>query len=75
MPLRATDFESAAYAIPPLRVGGQCTAADPRIDVRGNRMARHAVFAETDARLARPQNRRPEGSPDRGGPSLDDGPR
>jgi hypothetical protein len=30
--LRATDFESAAYAIPPLRVGGQCTAADARHD-------------------------------------------
>src|SRR6186997_1437771 len=33
------------------------------------------VSAETDARLAQPQNRRPEGPPDRGGPSLDDGPR
>ena len=40
MPLRATDFESAAYAIPPLRVGGQCTAADAPCR-RGSGTGRH----------------------------------
>ena len=28
MPLRAADFESAAYAIPPLRAGPKCTDLD-----------------------------------------------
>ena len=39
----------------------------------GTRPEHRGVSAETDARLAQPQNRRPEGPPDRGGPSLDDG--
>ena len=39
MPLRATDFESVAYAIPPLRGGRQCTATVRRRR-RGNRTAR-----------------------------------
>ena len=79
MPLRAADFESAAYAIPPLRAAHQCTAVASRSRTargpgnRRNRNGARGVSDGTDARLARPQNRRPEGPPDRGGPSLDDG--
>ena len=40
---------------------------------RRNRNGAPGVSDGTDARLARPQNRRPEGPPDRGGPSLDHG--
>ena len=78
MPLRAADFESAAYAIPPLRAERQCRrvvrASGRQGPIgRGTASAIARVSAGTDARLAQPQNRRPEGPPDRGGPSLDDG--
>ena len=56
------------------------SAADrtPRIAPAGRMSARNrardeASPREADARLAAPHNRRPEGPPDRGGPSLDDG--
>ena len=63
MPLQAADFESAAYAIPPLRDGCQCRTSSAGSMPSGNRISGRGVSAKTDARLAQPQNRRPEGPP------------
>ena len=76
IPLQVADFESAAYAIPPLRVGRRAhrTAFQPPTDpAEGNRSSGRGVSPGTDARLAAPHDRHPEGPPDHGGPSLDDG--
>jgi hypothetical protein len=52
-----------------------CGAGALRVprDDRRNPGQEVGVSQRTDARLAAPHNRRPEGPPDRGGPSLDDG--
>ena len=78
--LPSAVFETAASAIPPLRPE-RAIVADHAPGRPASRPARghgtvprgHGVWRRADARLAAPQNRRPEGPPDRGGPSLDDG--
>ncbi len=56
MPLRAADFESAAYAIPPLRAGPKCRRRchrpRRRLNLAGTSTHR-GVCAGTDARLDR----------------------
>ena len=64
--------------IPPLRPRGRpIVPPSARGPVESRRNPRYwsGVSPGTDARLAAPHDRHPEGPPDHGGPSLDDGPR